>query len=140
MNLVLSLALIASLVGWRHARALHRTEALYAARIETKLIRERRAAEEQARDAEARLETARQTMLSIAESLAADCAARSAVIYAPPVRALPRTPVSVPAPACVVCARYEVQRAVLGASRAPVAEITGERGWKPPFVVRWGDA
>jgi len=98
------------------------------------------AAEERARAAEERLEAARDLMLTIAESVAKDGAARTSATYAGPVRAMPRAPVSEPAPACPVCARHEIAVAVVRASRAPVAAITGERGWQPPFVVRWADA
>lgn len=97
-------------------------------------------ANDRARAAEGRLEAARDIMLTIAEGVAKDGAARPAVTYAGTVRALPRAPVSEPAPACPVCARHEIAVAVVRASRAPVAAITGERGWAPPFVVRWGDA
>lgn len=93
-----------------------------------------------ARAAEERLEAARDLMLSIAEGVAKDGAARTTAIYAGPVRALPRPRISEPAPACCICARHEIGVAIVRASRAPVAGITGERGWHPPFVVRWGDA
>jgi hypothetical protein len=92
------------------------------------------------RAAEERLEAARDLMLSIAEGVAKDGAARTTAIYAGPVRALPRPRISEPAPACCICARHEIGVAIVRASRAPVAGITGERGWHPPFVVRWGDA
>ena len=101
---------------------------------------ERNVERQRADAADARLEVARQTMLTIAEATAADAAKRSAVAYAPPVRALARTPVSVPAPACPVCSRHEVAVAIVRASRAPVGAITGESGWQPPFTVRWIDA
>lgn len=78
--------------------------------------------------AERRLEAARDLMLSVAESVAKD---------APRPR---RAPVSVPAPACPVCASREVAAAVVTASRLPVAAVTGLAGWQPPFVVRWGAA
>jgi len=97
-------------------------------------------ANERARAAEERLEIARKTMCDIAESLAADGAARTAATYVGPVRALPRPRISEPAPACCVCARHEIGVAIVRASRAPVAGITGERGWHPPFTVRWADA
>lgn len=98
------------------------------------------AAEDRARAAEERLEAARDLMLSIAEGVAKDGAARTVATYAGPVRALPRPRINEPAPACCVCARHEIGVAIVRASRAPVAGITGERGWHPPFVVRWGDA
>lgn len=136
--LVLALALTAA-YAWRLRRAMRRA-AICAATAQARLVVARNVERERADAAERRLGAARDLMLSVAEGVAADAAKRTAVAYAPPVRALPRTPVSVPAPACPVCARHEVAVAIVRASRAPVATITGESGWHPPFVVRWADA
>lgn len=100
-------------------------------------------AEERAEAAEQRLRTARETMLRIAEAEAARVASEPtpsrAIAYVMPVRALPRQRVSEPAPACPSCARHEVRRAIVDASRVPVRAVTGELGWQEPFTVRWGD-
>lgn len=140
MTGALVLALILSVAYSWHLRRAIRRAALYAATMQARLVVARNVERQRAEAAEARLEAARDLMLSVAEGVAADAAQRPAVAYAGPVRALPRRPVSVPAPACPVCARYEVARAVVDASRAPVATITGEGGWQPPFTVRWIDA
>lgn len=140
MTGALVLALVLSVAYAWHLRRAMRRAAIYAATAQARLVVARNVERERANAADARLEVARQTMLTIAEATAADAAKRPSVAYALPVRALPRTPVSVPAPACPVCARYEVAVAVTRASRAPIAAITGESGWQPPFVVRWADA
>ena len=140
MTGALVLALILSVAyAWRLRRAVRRA-AVYAAATQARLVVERNAERQRADAADARLGAARDLMLSVAEGVAADAAKRSAVAYAPPVRALPRRPVSIPAPACPVCSRHEVAVAIVRASRAPVGAITGESGWQPPFTVRWIDA
>ena len=132
--------MIALLVALASLAALAYQARCYAQRVERAQAFSRRA-NERAERAEQRLRTARDTMLQIAEAEAARLAEkpRPAIAYVMPVRALPRQRVSEPAPACPSCARHEVQRAIVGASRVPVAAISGEPGWQQPFTVRWGD-
>lgn len=139
----LVLALILSVAyAWRLRRAMRRA-AIYAATAQARLVVARNVERERANAADARLDVARQTMLTIAEATAADAAKRAAVAYAPPVRAVPRVPVSVPAPACVACASRMVIETIAKGNRAPVFHVAEPRAEGEPshaFIVRWGQA
>jgi len=150
MTGALVLALILSVAyAWRQRRAMRRA-AIYAANTQARLVVARNdarqraeAAEARANAADARLEVARQTMLTVAEAAAADASARPSMAYAPPVRAVPRAPVSVPAPACVACASRLVIETIAKGNRAPVfhvAEPCAEGEPSHAFIVRWGQA
>lgn len=76
---------------------------------------------------------------------AADIAAlqKPAVVYAGPVRALPRRRVSEPAPPCLHCARAVICTVVVRHLRAPAYATREPRREGEPteaFIVRWGDA
>lgn len=65
------------------------------------------------------------------------------IVYAGPVRALPRRRVSEPAPPCLHCARAVICTVVVRHLRAPAYATREPRREGEPteaFIVRWGDA
>lgn len=105
------------------------------------LRRARRDAAEQMRQVNVAAEML--ARVPVEAQLAAVGAVAPPVVYAPPVRALPRRRISEQLPVCSACARLAIGAEVIRNLRAPATEIRGPVApTEAPraFVVRWGRA